>query len=601
MDQHHVSHLVFLSLIFMCLSQETRSFSLTWGSNKNDHGDYQKSTSASGVAKFSMELPNDPKGIESVETAKQRLASRPNSCWQNAYENLFATCSVIVKDDAKRSRLAWQLSDCFQKDSGRPSFPSCDSQSSMLKCLKKLDESAHKVYLEFYLQTNSICHQLQANAFKIETERLVNDLKKSAESAEEKLHNIEENSERLIQNSDQIENSLTSLYSKTQQVAETSEKVSDQIDASLKQSSIIVEQSNEIAASQLELRQGQSDMRKTLEGGMEILHESYEKLGHNVEKLRNEAVEIEKQISKVSNSMSTKMENLQNKANDIGNAAGVSLDKQKQLLDGQSRALEGLDFLTKFQSQALEESRASLQTLAEFGQKQQEELLRRQEQLKQAHDHLIENSKSILAAQKEFESKQASMFLALDKLFTLHNDILLESRAIKSFFFYSFVIFLLYMLTSAKQTYGMRARLYLGLCAIFLVEFTMCRFGVDLDQQVWIASKVTLARSSFLVAAAVQLLFSIFSYRDYEVLNHRMLETLIEKVNTMERKKAMPLEIDESYDDVDFSTWIDEDLSEEETFSKDPDFLLPEEVAENSVSTSSYSRKYDLRPRRVRQ
>ncbi|KAI3864146.1 hypothetical protein MKW98_031738 [Papaver atlanticum] len=592
MDQHHVSHFVFLSLIFMCLSQETQSFSFTWGSNKNDHG-----ASPSGVAKFSMELPNDPKGIESVETAKQRLASRPNSCWQNAYENLFATCSVIVKDDAKRSILAWQLSDCFQKDSGRPSFPSCDSQSSMLKCLKKLDESAHKVYLEFYLQTNSICHQLQANAFKIETERLVNDLKKSAESAEEKLHNIEEKSERLIQNSDQIENSLTSLYSKTQQVAETSEKVSDRIDASLKHSSIILEQSKEIAASQLELRQGQSDMRETLEGGMEILHESYEKLGHNVEKLRNEAVEIEKKINKVSNSMSTKMENLQNKANDIGNVAVVSLDKQKQLLDGQSRALEGLDFLTKFQSQALEESRASLQTLAEFGQMQQEELLSRQEQLQQAHDHLIENSKSILAAQEEFETKQASMFLELDKLFTLHNAILLESRAIKAFFFYSFVIFLLYMLTSAKQTYGMRARLYLGLCAIFLVEFTMCRFGVDLDQQVWIASKVTLARSSFLVAAAVQLLFSIFSYRDYEVLNHRMLETLIEKVNTMERKTDMPLEIDESYDDVDFSTWIDEDLSEEETFSKDPDFLLPEEVAENSVTKSSYSRKYDLRPR----
>ncbi|KAI3920453.1 hypothetical protein MKX01_000792 [Papaver californicum] len=605
MDQRH--YFLFFSLLLMCclLSQKTQSFSFTWpgssssssyDTNKDDNSNYQKSD---GVAKFLMELPNDPKGIESVETAQQRLASRPNSCWQNAYENLFATCSVILKDDGKRSRLAWQLSDCFQKDSGRPSFPSCDSRSDMLKCLTKLDESAHKIYLEFYLQTNSICHQLQANAFKIETERLVNDLKKSAEFAEEKLHTIQENSERLIQNSEQIENSLTSLDIKTQQVAETSENVRYQIDISLKHSNVILEQSKLIAASQSELRQGQSDMRQVLEGGMEILHESYEKLGQNVERLRNEAVEIEKEIHRVSNSMSTKMENLQNKANDIGNVAGISLDKQKQLLDGQSTALEGLDFLTRFQSQALEESRASLQTLAEFGQKQQEELLRRQQQLQQAHDHLIENSKSILAAQEEFESKQASMFLALDKLFTLHTAILLESRSIKAFFFYSFVIFLLYMLTSAKHTYGMRARLYLGLCAIFLVECVMCRFGVDLDQQVWIASKVTLARSSFLVAAAIQLLYSIFTYRDYEVLNHRMLETLIEKVNTMERKTAMPLEIDESSDDVDFSTWIDEDLSEEENFFKDPDFLLPEEVADNSVMTSSYSRKYDLRSRRL--
>ncbi|MCL7037692.1 hypothetical protein MKW94_024259, partial [Papaver nudicaule] len=468
MDQHHITHLVLFSLLLVCLSQETQSFSFTWGSsssssdtNKDDQSNNEKSGPPSGVDKFSMELSNDPKGTQSVENAWQIIESRPNSCWQSAYKSLFDTCSVIVKDDEKRSRLAWQLSDCFQKDSGRPAFPSCDSWSYMLKCLKKLDESAHKVYLEFYLQTNSICHQLQANAFKIETERLVNDLKKSAELAEEKLLNIEENSERLIQNSDQIEKSLASLDSKTQQVAETSEKVQGQIDVSLKHSNVNLEQSKKIVDSQSELRQGQSEMRQELEVGIKVLHESYEKLGQNVEKLRNEAVEIEKEINRVSNSMSKKMDNLQNKANDIGNVAGLSLDRQKQLLDGQSTALEGLDFLTKFQSQALEESRASLQSLADFGRKQQEELLRRQEQLQQAHDHLIENSKSILAAQEEFESKQASMFLALDKLFTLHNAILLESRSIKAFFFYSFVIFLLYMLTSAKQTYGMRARLYL--------------------------------------------------------------------------------------------------------------------------------------------
>ncbi|KAI3979076.1 hypothetical protein MKX01_016251 [Papaver californicum] len=369
MNRHHVSLLVFFLILLMSLSHETLSFSFTWGSNKDDHSDYQKSAP---VAKFSMELPNDPKGIDSVETAQQRLASRTSSCWKDAYENLFATCSVIVKDIEKRSRLAWQLSDCFQKDSGRPSFPSCDSQSYMLKCLKKLDESAHKVYPEFYLQTNSICHQLQ-----------------------------------LIQNSDQIENSLTSLDIKAQQVAETSEKVRDQIDVSLKHSNFILKQSKEIAASQLELRQGQSDMRETLEGGMKILHQSYEKL-----------------INKVSNSMTTKMENLQNKANDIGNVAGISLDKQKQLLDG-----------------------ASVQTLAEFGQKQQEELLRRQEQLQQAHDHLIENSKSI------WQLSEPRKSFCLDLYYC--------SRSISRYNIFCYL--LLYMLTCAKQTYGMRARLYLGI------------------------------------------------------------------------------------------------------------------------------------------
>lgn len=98
-------------------------------------------------------------------------------------------------------------------------------------------------------------------------------------------------------------------------------------------------------------------MRDKLEAGMTMLQESYKNLGNDIEKLRNEAIEIENEINKVSNVMSIKMQNLQHKADDIGNVAGLSLDKQKQLLDGQSTALEGLDFLTKFQSQALEESR----------------------------------------------------------------------------------------------------------------------------------------------------------------------------------------------------------------------------------------------------
>lgn len=40
-----------------------------------------------------------------------------------------------------------------------------------------------------------------------------------------------------------------------------------------------------------------------------------------------------------------------------------------------------------------------MQKLAEFGHRQQEELLVRQKQLEQAHDHLIVNSETILAAQ----------------------------------------------------------------------------------------------------------------------------------------------------------------------------------------------------------
>ena len=45
------------------------------------------------------------------------------------------------------------------------------------------------------------------------------------------------------------------------------------------------------------------------------------------------------------------------------------------------------------------ECRKSLQYFSEYGHKQQEELLRRQEQMQGLHDRLMENSKTILSAQ----------------------------------------------------------------------------------------------------------------------------------------------------------------------------------------------------------
>ena len=98
-------------------------------------------------------------------------------------------------------------------------------------------------------------------------------------------------------------------------------------------------------------------MRRSLVDGMSTLKDSYNILGQEIDNLRNEAIELEKGITKVGNAMSMKMRSLQSKADDIGSMAGVSLDKQQQLLDGQSTALEGLQILTKFQSKALEESR----------------------------------------------------------------------------------------------------------------------------------------------------------------------------------------------------------------------------------------------------
>ncbi|XWS36045.1 hypothetical protein CRYUN_Cryun20dG0049000 [Craigia yunnanensis] len=527
-------HQIFLSLMVL-LSVSPRCQSWGFFSSSETHSSYKPSQTKAiphdSVAEFSVEGLNDEKGIGLLQSAKNKLVWS-NSCWKNAYGHLLAGCKEIIATDEKRSRFAWHLSDCFQKDSGRSPFPFCDTKSAMVYCLKQLNDLEHRVYLEFLLETNSICYQLQNQAFKHDTERLVNELRNSAQYAEDKL--------------DSIEDRTNTIYKRA----------------------------SDIAASQIELRNGQAMMNDQLMEGITVLDGAYKNLGHEVDNLRNEAIAIENKISKVGNAMSSSMNNLQRTADDIGNKAGVSLDKQQQLLEGQSTALEGLRFLTRFQSEALEEA----------------ELLKRQEQLQHVHDHLVENSKSILAAQEAFESKQASMFIALDKLFALQNAMLLESRLIKAFFVYSMTIFIIYMFTSTKQTYPVRPRLYIGLCATFLIEVAVLRFTANnIEQKTWM---VNLVRSLFVFIASIQLLHAICTYRDYEFLNHQMLLTLIEKVNNMHSNKALSGEMDS---DVDWSYWIDADLPEDVDQLEDPDYIIQEEVGENSITTSSNTRKYNLR------
>ncbi|XP_057425433.1 protein GAMETE EXPRESSED 1-like [Lotus japonicus] len=584
-----------LVLILLCFS--LRSESWGWfsssqetpssGSSYANGGDYRGSS-----AEFSIEAFNDQKGRKLIENAQRKMVGS-NTCWQNAYKHLFAGCSEILAANEKRSRLAWHLSDCFQRHSGRSSFPDCDPKSPIATCLRALDDIAHKVYLEFYLETNSICYQLQAHAFKHETERLVTDLKSSAQYVEDKLDSIEEKSEHLLQDSKEIYKSLDSINIHTQQVAQTAKTVEGHIDVVLSHSRSVYDQTAKIAASQSQLQEGQDEMKRNLEDGVAMLKESYIYLGKEIVKLRDEAIEIENEVIKVGEAMSSRMNSLQSKADDIGNMAEISLDKQQQLLNGQSIALEGLNSLNEFLSKALEENGKALQHFAEYGHRQHEELLQRQGQIQSLHDHLMENSKTILSAQESFESKQATMFAALDKLSALTNAMLLESRMIKAFFIYAISIFVVFMLTSTKQTYNVRPFLYIGLCFTLFMEVIIIRLtNDDIEKQTWIINK---ARLIFMIAASCQLLYAIFTYRDYEMLNYEMLLTLTNKVNNMQKQKDLSWDMKTDY--VDSSEWIDADLPDDVNCLDDPDYIVPEEIGENSITTSGTTKNYNLRSR----
>ncbi|KAL9245965.1 hypothetical protein vseg_019555 [Gypsophila vaccaria] len=595
--------LVIFLLTFLAFSSRGCSWT-SWFSSSKENGPNKKDSFPKGqhlVAEFSVDGLDDPKAVELLENARAKLGGS-NPCWFNAYRNLFSSCSEVFAAEEKRSRLAWLLSDCFQKDTGRNSFPACGLNTPMVNCLRGLNNHEHKTYLEFYLQTNSICHQLQSKAFRLQVENLVNDLKDSALATEEKLGTLEAKSDNLLHNSNQIQESIVSIDTKTRKLGEDLKSMVGDIGVVMDLSKGLNEQAHGIATSQVELIEGQGVLREKLKENLEKVEESYLNLRQEIEVLQLRAADVLAKVNKYGEALTSEMQNLQGKADEIADMAGVSVQNQQELLAIQSQALEGLQSLTKFQSEALQESRITLEQIVGFARGQHQELMQQQEQLLQAHDRLASNSKSMLEAQEAFESKQASMFTAIDKLFALHSAMLLESRLIKAFFVYSLLIIVIFMFTSTKQTYSVRFRLYIGLCIAFAVECGILQYtSTEIEQKTRVR---TVVRSLLCTYAVLQLCYSFITYRDYEALNHKMLASLIDKVNQIQKVKDYYSSDDESVDsEVDWISWMDTSLPEDLSMNDDPDYLLPpyqeDGHSEKSIVTSvDRNRKYNLRHRK---
>nr|XP_043630850.1 protein GAMETE EXPRESSED 1-like [Erigeron canadensis] len=127
-----------------------------------------------------------------------------SSCLKSVYDSIAIGCSEILGEEG-RSRLAWNLTDCVWKDKRDQLFPYCDVKSPMKDCVKKLDDDAHMMYLEFYRQTNDICLLLQDGAeFIREMEVMVKELKRQAMQSEQMIVEIDSKQQELIELEEQL-------------------------------------------------------------------------------------------------------------------------------------------------------------------------------------------------------------------------------------------------------------------------------------------------------------------------------------------------------------------------------------------------------------
>uniref|UniRef100_A0A1J3CLG0 Protein GAMETE EXPRESSED 1 n=1 Tax=Noccaea caerulescens TaxID=107243 RepID=A0A1J3CLG0_NOCCA len=83
------------------------------------------------------------------------------------------------------------------------------------------------------------------------------------------------------------------------------------------------------------------------------------------------------------------------------------------------------------------------------------------------------------------------------------------------------------------------------------------------------------------------------------MLNHEILLGLVDKVNNMHSKREISWEED-TESELDWNSWIDTDLTDDEDNLADPDYKIPPQIKikDNPGFTSSMAKRlYNLRPR----
>eukprot|EP00250_Pteridium_aquilinum_P004482 c14684_g1_i2 orf=78-830(+) len=178
-------------------------------------------------------------------------------------------------------------------------------------------------------------------------------------------------------------------------------------------------------------------------------------------------------------------------------------------------ALHSLGELRDSQALAMEETRLSLKGLSEGVQRARVHFEIWRVELDQKNQLLLRGSEEILRAQEAFVSKQGSILATLDRLFSLYDSILYESRALKMFLFYSTSLVFFHVLTSAKQTNGARPLLYSGLCLSLVIELYLMRtYGTLLKNQQWLQTQCYWIRAVFAAFTALVIAVFILTYRD---------------------------------------------------------------------------------------
>lgn len=443
------------------------------------------------------------------------------SCWQIAYKKLFSSCRDILRDEEKTCRLAYEFTQCFLTMTGWPAPQRCPDSKPIKSCTEKFDQHTHEVYLAFFVDTMAMCHHLQSEAFQEETDQVINELKQSGHWIVDKVRAVEGLSRRILydalEQSEKLHEKLATVEAHSELLLQQRSELEGLLNNTLDTVQAVYNNSDQVISMQIELKDIHDEMNSTLHAGMKGLDEAAQHTHQKINDISQGQEEIAKQQVRLAAALAENIQRLK------------------------ESALRSLDELKESQSLAMEETRSSLKGLSEGARRAQVSFEIWRLELDHKNQLLLKGSEDMLSAQEAFVSKQGSILSTLDRLFSLYDSILYESRALKMFLFYSTCLVFVHVLTSAKQTNNARALLYSGLCISMATELYIMRaYGSVLKNQQWIHTRSYWTRATFGAFAVMVIVYFIVTYRDLTWRNHQLLLEIRQKLSESSTRYVMP-------------------------------------------------------------
>lgn len=148
-----------------------------------------------GAVRYQLDASQETRlraGREQYESVR-REDGATRGCWEAAVRRLEAGCRLM--DDAERSRLAVQFTNCHLQKSGLDTYE-CSAVMSVEACTKPMVDSpnsvAYNAYTHFFTHAESMCFYLQSEAFQKSSEAAVQALHASAQGTTDRLVSVQD-------------------------------------------------------------------------------------------------------------------------------------------------------------------------------------------------------------------------------------------------------------------------------------------------------------------------------------------------------------------------------------------------------------------------